>query len=190
VAICLLCRGHRELPWFADHRDVEGLQVEPSLDGIPDHGPQEAEPGTGRAALDAPGEAVERDLRDHGNDSGVVGGDRDDMRAAQGVAPQRHPVGVEVVTAPNPGDGGPEVVVLTGEVDDLARLAAALTEAAIVEDQGGDAAGGEPFGMGNQPVQGAAEAVGEDDTWQSGAGVGLRFGMEQVAGTGHGAGCE
>ena len=77
--------------------------------------------------------------------------------------------------------------VLAGEVDDLARLAAALTEAAVVEDQGGDAVGGEPFRMGDQPVHGAAEAVGEDDAGQSCVGRCLWFGMEQGAGTWRGA---
>jgi len=52
---------------------------------------------------------------------------------AQGVAPQRHPVGVEVVTSPNPGDGGSEILAPTGKVDDLAWPAAALTEAAVSE---------------------------------------------------------
>ena len=42
--------------------------------------------------------------------------------------------------------------MLAGEVDDLARLAAALPEAAVVEDQGGDAVGGEPLGIGDQAV--------------------------------------
>jgi len=119
-------RSDRELPWFADHRDVEGLQVESSLDGIPDHGPKEAQRGTGRSALDPSREAVEGDLGDHGNDPGVVGRDRNDVRPAEGVAPQRHPVGVQVLTSPSPGDGGSEVLVLAGEVDDLAQLAAAL----------------------------------------------------------------
>jgi hypothetical protein len=77
--------------------------------------------------------------------------------------------------------------VLAGEVDDLARLAAALPEAAVVEDQGGDAVGGEPLGIGDQAVHGAAEAVGEDNTRQPLVGPSLRFGKEQVAGTGHGA---
>jgi hypothetical protein len=87
VAICLSGRGHRQLPGLTDHRDVEGLEVEPSLDDVPDDGPKEAERGTGGATLDASGEAVEWDLGDHGNDPGVVGRDRDDVRTAEGVAP-------------------------------------------------------------------------------------------------------
>jgi LuxR family transcriptional regulator, maltose regulon positive regulatory protein len=38
------------------------------------------------------------------------------------------------VASPDPGDRGPEVVALAGEVDDLAWLAAALAEAAVVEE--------------------------------------------------------
>jgi hypothetical protein len=60
--------------------------------------------------------------------------------------------------------------VLAGKVDHLARLAAALPEAAVVEDQRGDPAGGEPFGMGNQPVHGPAEPVRQDNTRQTFAG--------------------
>jgi hypothetical protein len=102
--------------------------------------------------------------------------------AAQGVAPQRDPAGIEVVASPDPRDRGPEVLPLVGEVDDLAWFAAALAEAAIVEHQGGDPAGGEPFGMGKQPIHRSAEAMGEDDTWPARVGVGGRFGDEQVAG--------
>ncbi len=109
------------------------------------------------------------------------------MGAAERVAPQRDPVGIEVVASPGPRDRGPEVLLLAGEVDDLAWLAAALPEAAVVEDQGGDAAGGEPLGIGNQAVHGAAEAVGEDNTRQPLVASGLQFGKEQVAGTCHGA---
>jgi hypothetical protein len=187
MAICLRRGGHCQRSGLADHRDVEGLEVESSLDGIPDHSPEEAQGGTGRATLDPSGEAVEWDLGHYGNDPGVVGRDRDDVSTAERVTPQRHPVGVEVVPSPNPGDGGSEVLALSGEVDDLARMAAALPEAAVVEDQGGDAVGGEPFGIGKQPVHGAAEAVGEDDNRQTLACPCMRFGKEQVAGVGHGA---
>ena len=68
--------------------------------------------------------------------------------------------------------------MLAGEVDNLAGLAAALPEPAIVADQGGDAVGGEPLGVGNQAVHGAAEAVGEDDHRQPLAGPCLRLGKE------------
>jgi hypothetical protein len=115
--------------------------------------------GTGRAALDASGEAVERDLGHHGNDPRVVGRDRDGVRSTEGVAPQRHPVGVEVGTSPDPGDGGSDVLVLTRDVDELAWLAAALTEAAVIEDERDDPAGGEPFGIGDQPVHRSASRL-------------------------------
>jgi hypothetical protein len=109
------------------------------------------------------------------------------MGAAEGVAPQRDPAGIEVVASPDPCDRGPEVLLLAREVDDLAWLAAALAEAAIVEHQGGDPAGGEPFGVGEQPVHRPAEAVREDDTRPAGVGVCRRLGKEQVAGAGVGA---
>src|SRR5215218_5739815 len=83
-----------------------------------------------------------RDLGHHGDDPRVVGRDRDDVRPTQGVAPQRHPVGVHVVTAANPADGGGELPGLSGEVEALAARAAALPGGAVVEDQGGDAAAG------------------------------------------------
>jgi hypothetical protein len=77
--------------------------------------------------------------------------------------------------------------VLAGEVDDLAWLAAALAEAAVVEHQGGEPAGGEPFGMGNQPIHRSAEAMREDDTWPARVAVCCRLGNEQVAGARVGA---
>lgn len=135
----------------------------------------------------ASGEAVERDLGHHGNDPRVVGRDRDGVRSTEGVAPQRHPVGVEVGTSPDPGDGGSDVLVLTRDVDELAWLAAALTEAAVIEDERGDPAGGGPFGMGDQPVHRSAEPMGEDDRRQACVGTGSRFREEQVTGNRRGA---
>jgi hypothetical protein len=177
MAICLRRGGHCQRSRLADHRDVEGLEVESSLDGIPDHSPEEAQGGTGRATLDPSGEAVEGDLGHYGDDPGVVGRDRDDVSTAERVAPQRHPVGVQVITAANPGDGGSEVLVLAGGATTW-RGWPPLSRSRGSRRPGWRCRRRRTARHRDQAVHGAAEAVGEDNTRQPLVGPGLRFGKE------------
>jgi hypothetical protein len=103
-------RSDRELPWPADHRDVEGLEVESSLAAIPDDGPEEAKGGSGRATLDPSREAVEGNLGDHlarlaaalpkaaivKDQGGDVGHERD-ARPVEPAVAQHDPLGLQTL---------------------------------------------------------------------------------------------
>ena len=76
---------HGQFAGRPDGTNVIGGAAEPPADGIRHHRAQQPERRNHRAAF-PPGKAVERDLRHHGGDPGVVGGHRDDVAAAQGRA--------------------------------------------------------------------------------------------------------
>jgi hypothetical protein len=79
-------------------------------------------------------------------------------------------------------DGGAPVGLLARDVDELAGLAAAGPEVAVVEDQHRQAGLGEPLGVVEQPVHGAAEAMSHDHTRQRSCVLGCR--PVEVAGQG------
>ncbi len=87
-----------------------------------------------------------------------------DVAAAERRAPHSDPVGVDTVEPASPGDDGTVVVVLTGDVEQLARLAGRSAEVPVVVHDDGQAGVAERLGVGGQPlVAGGGEPVGHDD---------------------------
>ena len=96
-------------------------------------------------------------------------------------------VGVDLVEAARVGERRGPVAELALDVEQLARLAAAVAEVPVGEDQRGDAGVREPARVGLEPVlAGAAEAVAEDHQRRA-LGVGHEQpGAALVAGGGEG----
>ena len=59
---------------------------------------------------------------------------------------------VDPVQRAREGDRGAVVGLLAADVEQLARLAGRVAEVAVVEQQHGEAGGGEALGVGGQPV--------------------------------------
>ena len=110
------------------------------------------------------GEAVgERALADDGGDGAVAGGRLDHVAAAERGPPQRDPLVVDPVEAARVGERCRPVAELALDVEQLPRLAAAVAEVPVGEDERGDAGVREPARVGLEPeLAGRAEAVAED----------------------------
>lgn len=86
------------------------------------------------------------------------------MSAAKGAAPDRNPCAIDVATTLHEGNGGVPVRELTLDRQELARLAPALAEVAVVERQRGDAGLRKTLTESIQThLAGATEAVPKDD---------------------------
>ena len=74
------------------------------------------------------------------------------MTAAERGSPQRDPIRVDAVGVPGPVDHRAVVVLLTADVQELARLAAGAAEVPVVEQHHGQTGVGEGLGVRGQPV--------------------------------------
>src|SRR5205823_3917313 len=93
----------------------------------------------------------------------VASGGLDDVPAAERGAPQRDAVAVDPVETASVGKGGGPVAELALDVEQLARLAAAVAEVPVGEDQRGDAGIREAAREGLQAVLARRpQAVAED----------------------------
>ena len=102
-------------------------------------------------------------LADDRGDRAVTGGRLDHMAAAERGAPQGDPLAVDRVEAASVGERCGPVAQLALDVEQLARLAVAVAEVAVGEDQRRDAGVREPARVGLEPqLAGRAEAVAED----------------------------
>jgi hypothetical protein len=124
----------------------------------------------GERNLEQLGQAVgERNLRDHGGDPLVLGGQAHDVATRARGAPEGDPLGIDAVEPAGEGDRRPPVVELGAVVVELAWLALAGAEEAVVEDERGDPGGGEALGVGVEALLAdAVEAVRDDDQWAVG----------------------
>ena len=126
--------------------------------------------------------SMQRHLRHDRGDAGIVGRDGDHVAAAEGGAPQRDPLRIDARGGPGTAYRGMVVLSLLAHVDELARLAAARAEMAVVEDQHREPCRGKPLGVDpRQPLR-TAEAVTHHD-----AGHGSRhaIGAIEIGGAGH-----
>jgi hypothetical protein len=85
------------------------------------------------------------------------------MPACERGPPQRDPIVVDPVELACVGERCGPVAELALDVEQLPRLAAAVTEVPVGEDERGDPGVGEPLRIGLEPVLArATEAVAED----------------------------
>ena len=87
--------------------------------------------------------------------SGWRAATRDDVAAAERRAEQRDPLGSIPVEPARRRDRRLVVLLLAPDVDHLARAAAAVAEAAVVEQQHREAGVGVALGVGGQRARGA-----------------------------------
>ena len=80
-------------------------------------------------------DAHERQLCDGGRDRGVRGSHRQDMARTQRRTPQRDPVGIHLRQGTRAADGRPQILELPVDVNQLPRLAFAVSEMPVVEGQ-------------------------------------------------------
>src|SRR5215208_7258290 len=135
--------GDGHLARLAHHGNVVGREAHPAAYRIDGHRPDELEGVQRRAALHPARKAVERDLGDHRSDARIFGGD-DDVPTAERGAPQRDPIGIHAFEAASAANRRAPVLELALDADQLARLATALAEAAVVERECREAGLGEP----------------------------------------------
>jgi hypothetical protein len=101
----------------------------------------------------------ERHLADDRGDPLVGGSGGERVSAAHRRPESRHPVGIDAGQGPPEGERRPPILELPARPEEV-RLAAAVAEAAMVEDQGLDAGGREALGEGPQAVApGSRKAV-------------------------------
>ena len=93
----------------------------------------------------------EGDLADRGGDAGVGGRGGKRVAAAHRGTEGHDPRGVDAWEGAGPGDRRRPVLELAARVEQV-RLAAAVAEATVVEDEGREPGGGEALGERAQPV--------------------------------------
>ena len=105
----------------------------------------------------------EGDLADRGGDARVVGGGGQRVAAAHRGAEGRDPVGVDPGQRAGEGDRRAPVLELARRVEEVG-LAAAVAEAAVIEDERGEPGRREALGERPEPVAPRPrEAVRHDD---------------------------
>ena len=120
----------------------------------------EAARARGADARKAVGEGA---LADDRGDGAIAGGGLDHVTASERGAPQRDPLAVDPVEAARIGDRRRPVGELAFDVEQLARLAAAVAEVPVGERERGDPRVREPASVRLEPeLPSRAEAVSED----------------------------
>lgn len=138
------------------------------------HGERSDLERAGRTEGQTGGEAVgKRTLRDHGSQPVVVCRGCQHMTTAEGGSPDDDAAGIDIVAAAGKSDGGLPVLQLLPDIQQLARLAFAVAEVAVIKDQTGVAGGTEALGEGIKAHDaGAAQTMGHDDHGRRTPGLG------------------
>jgi hypothetical protein len=110
------------------------------------------------------GPVGERALGDRGGHGVVARRGEERVPAAEGGAPQDDPRAIEILARADVVQGGPPVLELAVDVEQLPRLAGARSEVAVVEDQARVAGGLEALRVGVEShLLDGAESVRHDE---------------------------
>jgi hypothetical protein len=139
-----------------------------------DRGAQHAGGEQWRGAVRLAHQVEERHLSDRRCHPGVFRRRRERVAGSHRGPEGRHPIAVHARQRAGAGDRRPPVLALSRRAEHI-RLATAVAEAAVVEDQRRDSRRREAFGERPQPVPpGAGEAMAHDDRRRSGRAAGRR----------------